>query len=553
MTSKINFETNPKIYKHWELNIQENRAFLIMKVDEDAGFFEGYKLKLNSYDIGVDIELADAVQRLRFEHPQINSIIIKSGNEKAFCAGANIKMLASSDHAHKVNFCKFTNETRNFLENSSKESSQLFLCLVEGVCAGGGYELALACDHIILLDDGSSSISLPEVPLLAVLPGTGGLTRLTDKRKIRRDLADVFCTMEEGVKAKKAKEWRLVDTITKKSSLNDELNVLIQEKSSFKPQTGDLIGIKLNNLQKNVVSNEEIIYSTISVQIDREKKSATITIKASLDAAPENLSDILSQGDDFWLLKCARELDDAILNLRFNELEIGIIVFKTSGKISNVLSYDKLFETYKNQWFIKEISYFWTRIFKRIDLTSRTLITLIEPRSCYAGFLSELIFAADRSYMAEGEFEEYDNKEATIILSNSNFGSFLMSNDMSRIDTRFIGSPEQILLAKQNLDKQILAEEANNLGLITFMFDDIDWDDEIRMFLEERSSFSPDSMVGMESNLRFPGKETMETKIFGRLSAWQNWIFQRPSAVGENGALKKYGTGNKGQYTKERT
>ena len=553
MTSKINFETNPKIYKHWELNIQENRAFLIMKVDEDAGFFEGYKLKLNSYDIGVDIELADAVQRLRFEHPQINSIIIKSGNEKAFCAGANIKMLASSDHAHKVNFCKFTNETRNFLENSSKESSQLFLCLVEGVCAGGGYELALACDHIILLDDGSSSISLPEVPLLAVLPGTGGLTRLTDKRKIRRDLADVFCTMEEGVKAKKAKEWRLVDTITKKSSLNDELNVLIQEKSSFKPQTGDLIGIKLNNLQKNVVSNEEIIYSTISVQIDREKKSATITIKASLDAAPENLSDILSQGDDFWLLKCARELDDAILNLRFNELEIGIIVFKTSGKISNVLSYDKLFETYKNQWFINEISYFWTRIFKRIDLTSRTLITVIEPRSCYAGFLSELIFAADRSYMAEGEFEEYDNKEATIILSNSNFGSFLMSNDMSRIDTRFLGSPEQILLAKQNLDKQILAEEANDLGLITFMFDDIDWEDEIRIFLEERSSFSPDSMVGMESNLRFPGKETMETKIFGRLSAWQNWIFQRPSAVGENGALKKYGTGNKGQYTKERT
>ena len=553
MKPKINFETNPNIYKHWELLIEDSCAFLIMKVNEDAGFFEGYKLKLNSYDIGVDIELADAVQRIRFEHPNVNSVIIKSGNDKAFCAGANIKMLASSDHAHKVNFCKFTNETRNFLENSFKESSQFFICLVEGVCAGGGYELALACDHIILVDDGSSSISLPEVPLLAVLPGTGGLTRLTDKRKIRRDLADVFCTMEEGVKAKKAKDWRLVDTITKKSSLNDELNLLIKEKSSFKPQTGDLIGIKLNNLQKNAVSNEEIIYSTLSIQIDREKKSATITINAPLDTAPENLSDIVSQGDNFWPLKCARELDDAILNLRFNELEIGIIVFKTSGVISNVLSYDKLFETYKNQWFINEISYFWTRIFKRIDLTSRTLITLIEPGSCYAGFLSELIFAADRSYMAEGEFEEYDNKEATIILSNSNFGSFLMSNDMSRIDTRFIGSPEQILLAKQNLDKQILAEEANDLGLITFMFDDIDWEDEIRIFLEERSSFSPDSMVGMESNLRFPGKETMETKIFGRLSAWQNWIFQRPSAVGENGALKKYGTGNKGQYTKERT
>jgi len=553
MKSQINFETNPEIYKHWELNIQENRAFLIMKVDEDAGFFEGYKLKLNSYDIGVDIELADAVKRLRFEHPQINSIVIKSGNDKAFCAGANIKMLASSDHAHKVNFCKFTNETRNFLENSSKESSQLFICLIEGVCAGGGYELALACDHIILLDDGSSSVSLPEVPLLAVLPGTGGLTRLTDKRKIRRDLADVFCTMEEGVKAKKAKEWRLVDTITKKSSLNDELNGLIKEKSCFKTQNGDLVGIKLNNLQKNSVSSDKIVYSTLTVLIDREKKTASVTINAPLDTAPQNLSDILSEGSDFWLLKCARELDDAILNLRFNELEIGIIVFKTSGKISNVLSYDKLFETYKNQWFINEISYFWTRIFKRIDLTSRTLITLIEPGSCYAGFLSELIFAADRSYMAEGEFEEYDNKEAAIILSNSNFGSFLMSNEMSRIDTRFIGSPEQILLVKQNLEKQILAEEANELGLITFIFDDIDWDDEIRIFLEERSSFSPDSMIGMESNLRFPGKETMETKIFGRLSAWQNWIFQRPSAVGENGALKNYGTGNKGQYTKKRT
>ena len=553
MKNKINFETNPNTYKHWELLIENNCAFLIMRVNEDAGFFEGYKLKLNSYDIGVDIELADAVQRIRFEHPNVNSVIIKSGNDKAFCAGANIKMLASSDHAHKVNFCKFTNETRNFLESSFKESSQFFICLVEGVCAGGGYELALACNHILLVDDGSSSISLPEVPLLAVLPGTGGLTRLTDKRKIRRDLADVFCTMEEGVKAKKAKDWRLVDTITKKSSLNDELNLLIKEKSCNKKKADDLIGIKLNNLQKNYVSNEEIIYSTLSIQIDREKKSATITINAPLDTAPENLSDIVSQGDDFWPLKCARELDDAILNLRFNELEIGIIVFKTSGEISNVLSYDKLFETYKNQWFINEISYFWTRIFKRIDLTSRTLITLIEPGSCYAGFLSELIFAADRSYMAEGEFEEYDNKEATIILSSSNFGSFLMSNDMSRIDTRFIGSPEQILLAKQNLDKQILAEEANDLGLITFMFDDIDWEDEIRIFLEERSSFSPDSMVGMESNLRFPGKETMETKIFGRLSAWQNWIFQRPSAVGENGALKKYGTGNKGQYTKERT
>ena len=553
MNSKINFETTPEIYKHWELLIEKNKAFLIMKVDENAGFFEGYKLKLNSYDIGVDIELADAVQRLRFEHPKINSVIIKSGNEKAFCAGANIKMLASSDHTHKVNFCKFTNETRNFLENSHKESSQFFICLVEGVCAGGGYELALACDHIILLDDGSSSISLPEVPLLAVLPGTGGLTRLTDKRKIRRDLADVFCTMEEGVKAKKAKEWRLVDSISKKTSLNDQLDSLIQEKSKDKPQTENIVGIKLNKLDKKIISNDKIVYSTLSIIIDREKKSASITINAPLNSAPTNINQIISEGDDFWLLRCARELDDAVLHLRFNELEIGIIIFKTFGEISNVLSYDKLFDLHKDNWFINEISFFWTRVFKRIDLTSRSLTTLIEPNSCFGGLLCELIFTADRSYMAEDEFEDYDNKEATLILSKSNFGGFLMSNDMSRLETRFIGLNDQLLLAKQNLGKSILAKEAHQLGLVTFVFDDIDWDDEIRIFVEERSSFSPDSMVGLEANLRFPGKETMETKIFGRLSAWQNWIFQRPSAVGEDGALKKYGTGNKGQYTKERT
>ncbi len=553
MNSKINFETTPEIYKHWELLIEKNKAFLIMKVDENAGFFEGYKLKLNSYDIGVDIELADAVQRLRFEHPTINSVIIKSGNEKAFCAGANIKMLASSDHTHKVNFCKFTNETRNFLENSHKESSQFFICLVEGVCAGGGYELALACDHIILLDDGSSSISLPEVPLLAVLPGTGGLTRLTDKRKIRRDLADVFCTMEEGVKAKKAKEWRLVDSISKKTSLNDQLDSLIKEKSKDKPQTENIVGIKLNKLDKKIISNDKIVYSTLSIKIDREKKSASITINAPLNSAPTNINQIISEGDDFWLLRCARELDDAVLHLRFNELEIGIIIFKTFGEISNVLSYDKLLDLHKDNWFINEISFFWTRVFKRIDLTSRSLTTLIEPNSCFGGLLCELIFTADRSYMAEDEFEDYDNKEATIILSKSNFGSFLMSNDMSRLETRFIGLNDQLLLAKQNLGKSILAKEAHDLGLVTFVFDDIDWDDEIRIFVEERSSFSPDSMVGLEANLRFPGKETMETKIFGRLSAWQNWIFQRPSAVGEDGALKKYGTGNKGQYTKERT
>jgi len=553
MQQNIDFETNPTIYKHWELKVENNLAYLIMKVDENEGFFDGYKLKLNSYDIGVDIELADAVQRLRFEYPNVTSVIIKSGNEKAFCAGANIKMLASSNHAHKVNFCKFTNETRNFLEKSQIESNQFYICLIEGVCAGGGYELALACDHIILTDDGSSSVSLPEVPLLAVLPGTGGLTRLTDKRKIRRDLADVFCTMEEGVRAKKAKEWRLVDTITKKSALNKELDTLIEKKSIKKLHNDILNGVKLNKIQKNKINNDVIKYSSINIEMDRVKKVAIISILGPKNLAPKQIEEIYSQGDQFWLLKCARELDDAILYLRFNELEIGIILFKTIGEISNVLSYDELFDKHKNNWLIKEISFYWTRIFKRIDLTSRTLTTLIEPGSCYAGFLAELIFCADRSYMAEGEFEDYNDQEAVIILSNTNFENFLMSNDMTRLNTRFIGLPENLVLTGQKLNKNLLAKEAFELGLITFIFDDIDWDDEIRLFLEERSSFSPDSMVGLEANLRFPGQETMETKIFGRLSAWQNWIFQRPSAVGENGALKKYGTGNKGQYTKERT
>ena len=377
MQKNIDFETNPSIYKHWELKVQNNIAYLIMKVDEDEGFFDGYKLKLNSYDIGVDIELADAVQRLRFENPNVTSVIIKSGNDKAFCAGANIKMLASSNHAHKVNFCKFTNETRNFLEKSQIESNQFYICLIEGVCAGGGYELALACDHIILTDDGSSSVSLPEVPLLAVLPGTGGLTRLTDKRKIRRDLADVFCTMVEGVRAKKAKDWRLVDSIIKKSSLNEELDILIKTKSIKKLHTNTLNGVILNKIQKNKVNNDVIKYSSVNIEIDRVKKVATISILAPNTPPPKEVEEIYSQGDQFWLLKCARELDDAILYLRFNELEIGIILFKTIGKISNVLSYDKLFDTHKDNWLIKEISFYWTRIFKRIDLTSRTLTTLI--------------------------------------------------------------------------------------------------------------------------------------------------------------------------------
>ena len=548
---KISFETNPKNYLHWSIEIRENLAFLTMNVNEDGGMFDGYQLKLNSYDLSVDIELFDAIQRLRFEHPEVSVVVLKSGNEKAFSAGANIKMLASASHAHKVNFCKFTNETRNYLESSSQDSLQHYICLIDGVCAGGGYELALACDHIVLMDDGSSNVALPEVPLLAVLPGTGGLTRVTDKRKVRRDLADVFCTMEEGVKAHKAKEWKLVDTITKKSSLDEDLNKLIVDFSK-KGKLNKCKGIKLNKIEKSFLNDDYIKYSTIDLKINREKNNANIIITSSNETIPNNEKDLESTGDKLWLLRCVRELDDALLHIRFNELEIGVIIFSSSGDLKSVLNHDKLFHDFSTNWFIREIKNSWERTLKRIDLTSRSLVTLVEPGSCFAGFLSEIVFCSDRSYMAEGDFEGNNKPEASLSLTDSNFDYFKMSNGLSRLKTRFLEQDDKLTELNEVKDKIILSEEAKKLGLITFSFDDIDWDDEIRIFLEERASFSPDSMTGMESNLRFAGPETMETKIFGRLTAWQNWIFQRPNASGEEGALKKYGTGNKGKFNKQR-
>ncbi len=547
----ISFETNPEDYLHWNIDIKENLAFLTMNVNEDGGVFEGYKLKLNSYDLSVDIELFDAIQRIRFEHPEVSVVILQSGNQKAFSAGANIKMLASASHAHKVNFCKFTNETRNFLESSSRESLQHFICVIDGVCAGGGYELALACDHIMLMDDGASNVALPEVPLLAVLPGTGGLTRITDKRKVRRDLADVFCTMEEGVKAQKAKEWKLVDTITKKSSFEEELNKLILDFSS-KGKGKKCNGIKLNKIEKSIVSKNHIKYSCVELKIDREKNFSKIIISSSDENIPINEKEMLNRGDKLWLLRCVRELDDALLHLRFNELDIGVIIFSSSGCIETVLKYDKLLHDFSSFWLTKEIKNSWERTLKRIDLTSRSLITLIEPGSCFGGFLSEIIFCSDRSYMAEGYFEGDEQPQASLTLSKSNFDFFGMSNGLSRLKTRFLDQDSKLNELIEVIGKTLLSEEANKLGLITFSFDDIDWDDEIRIFLEERTSFSPDSMTGMESNLRFAGPETMETKIFGRLTAWQNWIFQRPNAAGEEGALKRYGTGNRGKYNKQR-
>ena len=547
---KINFNINPLNYKHWEVKIENNIGYLIFNVNEDEGLFGDYKLKLNSYDLGVDIELFDALQRFRFEHPYLNLIIIKSGNERAFSAGANIKMLAEASHSHKVNFCKYTNETRNFLESSSSESGQYFICSIEGVCAGGGYELALSCDHILLMDDGSSSISLPEVPLLAVLPGTGGLTRVTDKRKVRKDLADVFCTMEEGLKAKKAQEWKLVDTITKKSNYDETLNEII--KQNIKIDNSYKKGIKLNEIKKQIINNDHIQYSTIELLIDRPNKNAKIVIKSPDLINVDNENDIVNQGDQFWLLRCARELDDILLHLRFNELDLGVIIFSSQGSLNNILFYDNLLHEYSSNWFIKEIKHLWNRTLKRIDVTSRSLVTFIEPGSCFGGFLSEIIFASDRSYMAEGVFENSNDPEAKIALSKSNFNFFKMSNGITRLETRFLNESEKIKELENEICKELDSQMALNMGLVTFSFDDIDWEDEVRIFLEERSSFSPDSMTGLEANLRFAGPETMETKIFGRLTAWQNWIFQRPNAVGEEGALKKYGSGNRSKFNWER-
>ena len=547
---KINFNINPVNYKHWEVKIENKIGYLIFNVNEDEGLFGDYKLKLNSYDLGVDIELFDALQRFRFEHPYLNLIIIRSGNERAFSAGANIKMLAEASHSHKVNFCKYTNETRNFLESSSSESGQYFICSIEGVCAGGGYELALSCDHILLMDDGSSSISLPEVPLLAVLPGTGGLTRVTDKRKVRKDLADVFCTMEEGLKAKKAQEWKLVDTITKKSNYHETLNEII--KQNIKIDNSYKKGIKLNEIKKQIINNDHIQYSTIELLIDRPNKNAKIVIKSPELINVDNENDIVNQGDQFWLLRCARELDDILLHLRFNELDLGVIIFSSQGSLNNILLYDNLLHEYSSNWFIKEIKHLWNRTLKRIDVTSRSLVTFIEPGSCFGGFLSEIIFASDRSYMAEGVFENSNDPEAKIALSKSNFNFFKMSNGITRLETRFLNESKKIKELENEIGKELDSQMALNIGLVTFSFDDIDWEDEVRIFLEERSSFSPDSMTGLEANLRFAGPETMETKIFGRLTAWQNWIFQRPNAVGEEGALKKYGSGNRSKFNWER-
>jgi benzoyl-CoA-dihydrodiol lyase len=546
----IDFRTEPARYRHWKLGLDGEVATLTMDVDEKGGLLGGYELKLNSYDLGVDIELADAIERLRFEHPEVKVVLLRSAKERVFCAGANIRMLASATHAHKVNFCKFTNETRNAIEDASANSDQKYLCVVNGTAAGGGYELALACDHIMLVDDGSASVSLPELPLLAVLPGTGGLTRVTDKRKVRRDHADVFCTTEEGVKGKRAVEWRLVDEVAPRSKLDDAIGARVKELAAQSTRTNAVSGIKLTPLQREISGNR-LRYSTADVDIEREDRIVTVTIRGPEQAPPKDTEELIKLGADYWPLRCARELDDAILHLRINELTTAVIVFKTLGEPEAVIAHDEFLASNAEHWLAREILGLWKRVLKRIDVTSRSLAAVIEPGSCFAGTLGELAFASDRSYMAIGEFSGDNRPPATLTLHAVNFGHYPMSNGLSRLGTRFLGEPASLDAAQAAAGKSLDAEEADKLGLVTFAMDDIDWDD-VRVFLEERASFSPDGLTGMEANLRFAGPETMETKIFARLTAWQNWIFQRPNAVGPEGALTRYGSGQKPNFDMKR-
>jgi benzoyl-CoA-dihydrodiol lyase len=543
----IDFQTDPSRYRHWKLDIRGDVATLTMDVDENGGLFEGYQLKLNSYDLGVDIELADAVQRLRFEHPEVKVVLLRSGKNRVFCAGANIRMLAGSTHVHKVNFCKFTNETRNGLEDSSENSGQKFITVVNGTAAGGGYELALATDHIIMADDGSAAVALPEVPLLAVLPGTGGLTRVVDKRKVRRDHADYFCTIEEGIKGKRAVQWRLVDEIVPNSKLEAKVAERAKEFAAASKRNGNGKGITLAPLQR-AIDDSGIRYGFVSVDINRADRIATISIKAPEVAPPADIDGMIAQGASYWPLQAARELDDAILHLRINELETAMLVFKSHGDSAQVLAHDAFLEANKAHWLVNEVRQYWKRVLKRVDVTSRTLVTLVEPGSCFVGTLAELVFAADRSYMLIGSRQGDNRAPPAIVLSPMNFGPYPMSHGLTRLQSRFQADPSDVETAQAKIGEALDAEEAEKLGLVTFALDDIDWDDEVRVFFEERASFSPDSLTGMEANLRFVGPETMESKIFSRLTAWQNWIFQRPNAVGEDGALRRYGTGQKAQF-----
>ncbi len=548
---RIEFVTQPEYYRHWQLFIDGRVARLVMDVQEDAPLVPGYDLKLNSYDLGVDIELYDAVQRLRFEHPEVAAVVLCSAQPQVFCAGANIRMLAQSSHAHKVNFCKFTNETRNSIEDASAHSGQTYVCAVNGAASGGGYELALACEHIMLIDDGTSTVALPELPLLAVLPGTGGLTRLVDKRHVRRDRADFFCTTSEGLRGKRAYEWNLVDEIVPRSRFEAVVHTRALAFAAQSDRPADAVGIALTPLARSI-QDTTLSYEYITVELDRALRTASFTLHAPSGDLPQTLEAVHAAGAGFWPLALARELDDAILHLRLNEEELGTWVFRTSGEAALVEAADRLLVEYAADWLIREIRLYLKRTLQRLDVSARSLIALIEPGSCFTGTLLELVLAADRSYMLDGSFEGSAQPPATLRLTPMNFGPLPMNNATTRLAGRFPAQPEHIAELQAYIGQDIDAETADTLGLVTFIPDDIDWEDEVRLALEERASFSPDALTGMEASLRFAGQETLQTKIFGRLSAWQNWVFQRPNAVGEDGALTLYGTGKPRRFRKQR-
>ena len=547
----VTFDRDPNNYKHWELLIEGSRATIFLDVAENEGIRPGYELKLNSYDLGVDIELNDIIQRIRFEQPQVKVVVITSKQEKNFSAGANIYMLGMSEHSWKVNFCKFTNETRNGFEDSSNSGSLKFIAAVNGICAGGGYEVALACDEILLVDDRSSTVSLPEVPLLGVLPGTGGLTRLTDKRKVRKDIADIFCTNADGVRGKKALDWNLVDYIAPPSKFNS----LIDERVSFleskvKLRNGST-GITLNNI-KRTITDKNINYETISCILNKDSRVAEIKIHGPEENEIIAINELEEKGSEYWVLKFVRELDDLILMLRANELETGVITIHSEGSSTVIQKLTNLLEENKDNWLVNEIIGFMRRTFSRLDISSRTIFTIVDNKSCFAGFLSELLFCADRTYMINNALLNENKSGPFISLSKLNFKSLEMVNGQTRLQTRFNNDDIKLSKLHDLCDKNLNAEEAFNHELITVIPDDLDWNDEIRLSIEERASFSPDALTGLEANLRFPGKESCETKIFGRLSAWQNWIFNRPNASSDEGALKLFGTGSKAKFDNKR-
>ena len=549
LSAFVDFQTAPSRYRHWKLSIEGQVATLAMDVQEDAGIRPGYKLKLNSYDLGVDIELYDALQRIRFEHPEVASVILTSAKPRVFCSGANIYMLGLSSHPWKVNFCKFTNETRNGIEDSSAHSGLKFIAACNGSTAGGGYELALACDEIVLVDDRSSAVSLPEVPLLGVLPGTGGLTRLTDKRRVRRDLADVFCTTPEGIQGHRAKEWGLVDAVIKPQDFDPYVRSRALALAELTDRPGDAQGIELTPITRTPIIQDNADrgyhYTYVDVELAAQRRTATLTIRAPESSGPASIQDIVEAGAAWWPLRVSRELDDAILSLRANQLELGLWILKTEGDWKNVLAVDAALFSNRNQWFVREVIGMMRRTFARLEVTSRSIYALVEPGSCFAGSLLELALAADRVYML-------DEPETAIALSEMNFNCLQAANGLTRLEARFYGDESSVSELRKRMGNPLGPREAAELGLVTFTPDELDWNDEIRLAMESRLALSPDAMTGLEANLRFGAHESMESRIFGRLSAWQNWIFIRPNAVGPTGALKVYGTGNRAKFDWER-